>query len=212
MKQFILIFFLCLSTPFCFCQDETDMFSIDLLYGKQLYLNNFYSQLNTIERYSSKMPVQTIGIGLSGSYVRNKRHPIATHYTYSKVVPQKIQLSDTISCIINGNSFSANFGYDFFQKSKIANLLFTFGYSFGKLKLTSENWKWKKNGFFSPNISLQPKIKIKLLSLSLRVDYNFDTSHTYWKAKYKINQEKYILETFRQSGISVFICIGLAAF
>jgi len=185
--------------------------SFDILYGAKLFNNNFYNQFNTINNYSYNSPVQMIGIGYSGgfAFTRSSWLDFDGHLSYAQIVPHQLTINDSIKCNINGFVFSASlFGWDFFPKSKYFHLLFSGGFNTGRLRLGGNEWVRQKNPFFSPKLSLQPKIVIGKIILSVRADYEWDISSKNWRRTVFATKDKINLDSFKMDGTTVFFCFG----
>lgn len=215
MKYILTVIFGLLLTA-SFSQDstatdrESDMFSIDVLYGHCLLKNDFNQQFNSQQHVSFSSPIQTVGIGLSGAYVRNHRHDVGLHYSYSQVVPQKIIIHDSIGGKINGFILSIDlFGRDLLPKSKIANCILSFGFNTGRFRISTNDYKQQKNPFFSPTLSLQPKLWIGSVVLSIRADYGFDLSKSGWRSVNFSNKTTPLqLNALKQTGAIFYFSIG----
>lgn len=215
MKEIFALVFLT-SINFSYSQDSTatvndaDMFSIDIIYGNYLFRNNFDDQFNTIENLSLGSPVQTIGLSLSGAYTRYKKHLYAVHYSYSQIIPQRIVINDSISSKINGFILSVNMlGIDLLPKSKIANCIVSFGFNTGRFRISGNEYIQQKNPFFSPTLSLQPKIRVGPIVFSIRGDYGFDISKKGWRSVNFTNKTNGInLNPFKQTGGILYFSIG----
>lgn len=184
--------------------------SYDILYGTKLFKNNFYNQVNTLNKYSYSSPVQLIGIGYSGCFeVTRGSYNYVGHISYEQVIPQQLIINNTIKCNLNGFILSVSvLGWDFFPKSKNFHVLFTGGFNTGRLRLGGNELVRQKNPFFSPMISLQPKIAIGKIILSIRGDYEWDVSRKNWRRTLFANKNKINLDTYKQTGASIFFCFG----
>ena len=207
---FIVIFTYSFSQDSISSQKEADMFSCDILYGQCIFKDDFYAQFNTKQHYSFTHPIQTIGISLSGAYVRDKRHDYAVHYSYSQLLPQQITLFDTLNSHINGFIFSVNMlGKDLLPKSKNANCIIGLGFNTGRFRISGNDYKQQKNPFFSPTISLQPKLKLGSIVLSLRGDLSYDISKGNWRSlNFSTKTQRFDLKPFKQTGLMLYFSIG----
>ena len=220
MKKLVCIFFL-LHSLSGFCQkkkptkdvDSTHEFSLDIVYGTRLFNNEFYSQVNTQRNFSFNRPVQVAGIGSSGVISMSGRYGtswIGGHIAYCQVIPQKIAINDTVSCNLNGYLYSMTLaGIDIFSRSKTFALLASAGFNTGRLRLHGNEWARQKNPFFSPKFTLQPKIRMRMLVLSVRAEYEWDISSPNWRRTYPANENKITLEKFRETGTTILFCVGL---
>ena len=191
-------------------ESEGDMFSVDVIYGHYLLRNSFNSKFNSQNDFSFSNPIQTLGFSLSGAYTREQRHEYAVHYSYSQIIPQQIVLIDSINSIINGFVLGINmFGKDLFPKSNIANCIVSFGFNTGRFRISGNEYKQQKNPFFSPTLSIQPKIRIGPIVLSIRGDYGIDISKSNWRSVNFTNKNIGInLSPFKQTGGIIYFSIG----
>ena len=222
MKKLVWIFFV-FQFELGLCQDtisqdsnfvQTRLFtqSAEIIYGTRLFTSNFNNQLNTVKYMDLGAPVQLVGIEESGGnmFAINREWSMSGHFSYCQVIPQKITINDTVNCNINGFIFSfCLFGGDLFYKSKTFGLLLSGGFNTGRLRLSGNEWARQKNPFFSPKVSIQPKVRIKKIVLSLRGDYEYDISKPSWRRTYFANKNKIDLDKFKETGATIFFCFGV---
>jgi hypothetical protein len=191
-------------------ESEGDMFSIDLIYGQHLLKNNFNSEFNSFHNYAFVKPIQSIGVSLSGAYTRGNRHDYAVHYSYSQIIPQRVVVNDSVSGSINGFILGLNmFGKDLLPKSKFANCIVSVGFNTGRFRLSGNEYKQQKNPFFSPTISVQPKIRIGPVVLSVRGDYSFDLSKKNWRSvNFTTKNVGLNMSHLKQTGGIIYFSIG----
>ncbi len=224
MKKTILFILLCVASKLCISQAKGNIekapidsipynvFSTDFIYGTRLYTDNFYNQLCTLENFRFNAPVQMAGFGYSGAIPVDGRYGSSYwygHWSYQLVIPQKIIINDTISCNIKGYVLSLDIaGFDLFKRAKTFHVIGSFGFNTGRLRLQGNEWARQKNPFFSPRVSLQPKLRIGNLFFSLRGDYEWDISSVNWRRTLFATKDKIALQRFKQSGATVLFCIG----
>lgn len=186
------------------------MFSVDVIYGHYLLKNSFNSNFNSQNDFSFSNPIQTLGVSLSGAYTREHRHDYAIHFSYSQVIPQQILVNDSIKSKINGFVLGVNmFGIDLLPKSKIANCIVSLGFNTGRFRISGNEFKQQKNPFFSPTLSIQPKIRIGPIVLSVRGDYGFDISKSNWRSVNFTSKNIGInLNPLKQTGGIIYFSIG----
>jgi len=209
----ILVFVYMLMTNFVFSQKNKPRKSIasyDLLYGTRLFNNNFYDQFNTIDNYVYGIPIQLIGLEFSGELsVTRGAYKYFGHLSYSQVVPQNVIINDSLRGNINGFIFSFSvFGWNLIPKSKIFNILLSGGFNTGRLRFSKNELLKQKNPFFSPNLTLHPKLAVGKVVLSLRADYEIDISSNRWRRTISAKGNTIPLNTFNQSGATLFLCLG----
>ncbi len=216
MKLKLLLIFLL--TSFCLnAQKKADKLkrnhkinplSLDLYYGKSIFRENFYSQLNSINARNFSLPVQQIGIGFSNAYVAATPWiSFSNQMNYTYFMTNKVLINDTIQSNISGFSYACGFGKAFFKKSNIFRLTAYLGFNTGRTKLTQFDNLNVKNQFFAPKILLQPKIILKHFCFSMMIDYAWDLSHPNWKKMY-LSKSKYNLNTFNQSKMTILLSLG----
>jgi hypothetical protein len=181
--------------------------TLDLYYGNRVYINNLYSQLNTVERTSLSTPPSVIGVGFSGNdHYRSRR---TTFYgNYYKVIPATLMIEDSLKTTLSGFVFGGGFGPSFSNLKRTLNLNIYLGFNTGRTTLINNEYISQKNPFFSPKISIQPKVIIKRFAISLIVEAEYDVSNPAWKAKRWNKKEAHPLSSFNQTGYTGIISIG----
>ncbi len=77
--------------------------TLDLYYGTRIYSNNYYNQLNTVERTSLSTPPCVVGIGISGyDHLLPRSRRLRTLANYYKVIPATIRIQDSLSTTLSG--------------------------------------------------------------------------------------------------------------
>lgn len=182
--------------------------SIDIFYGYRIYSHSFYNQLNTVDRISLNSPPQTISIGLSGYFSSTPKIGWHGHLIYNQIIPQTIFIQDTIKGKITGFVFGAAFGRALKTKKENFALLYCLGFNTGRLRMFNNQLLKQYNPFFSPKISIQPKIKIGCLALSFLFEYEYDITKTSWKKTVFANDNKAKISNLRQTAITGQIGLG----
>lgn len=215
MRKVILLLIFFHLSPIAWAQKktntETASYSYDVSFGNKIYNNSFYSQLNTFTKADISIPTQFIGIGISGAFwagSKSKSFKYDGHIYFNQIVPQKIRLNDTLAPLITGNCLSMGFGKDLLSKTNTVDIIISGGFNMGRIRLYGKEITNQKNFYFSPKISIQPKVKIKSISFSIRGDYEYDISNPNWKKLYFSKENPIILNKFNQSGLSLFFCVG----
>ena len=190
--------------------DEGDIVSLDLLYGTLLLRQGFNDQVNTLKRFEFFEPIQSIGISLNVAYVREGEHNYGIHVSYSQIIPQKIQVNDTINGKINGFNFSWNFyGLDLTPKSKYSSIILGAGFNTGRLRIKSDSLRSQKNPFFAPAIFFNPRLFIGHFSFGFRADYQFDISKTGWRSVNLSNKTNTFSPlNLKQTGLITYLSLG----
>jgi len=206
--QFTAIFSLLISFSIYAQTDSSSATSsIDLIYGYRMFNQNFSNQFNTTTNLSYKNPVQLGGLQISDNKYVNKYLDYYGAISYRQVIPQNI-LVQNITSKVNGFVFGLDYGLSLGVSNKF-KVLVGIGFNTGRMKLHADNQIDLKNPFFSPKISIQPKLVIKKLVLSVRAEYDFDISKTDWRKRASSSTNTVILNNFKQSGFTPLFCIGM---
>lgn len=183
--------------------------TFDLYYGNRVYINNFYNQLNTVERSSLSMPPSVIGVGLSGN-----NHPVSLRRKYSsfinyyKVIPATAIIEDSLKTTISGFIIGGAAGVAFSNLKKTLNLNIYLGFNTGRTTLINNEYISQKNPFFSPKTSIQPKVIIRRFAISLIAEAEYDVSGSAWKAKRRNKKAAHPLTPFNQTCYTGIISVG----
>lgn len=189
---------------------EGDIASVDLIYGTFFCNQNFNNQINTLNQFELFKPIQTIGLSLTATYVRGGKHNFGIHLSYVQIIPQKINITDSLTGTINGFNFSYNIvGIDITPKSKFSSIVIGCGFNTGRLRITSDSYRAQKNPFFAPALFFNPRFFIGHIAIGLRAEYQFDISKKGWRSVNISNK----LNTFspsnlKQSGLLTHFTIG----
>jgi hypothetical protein len=176
----------------------------DFYYGYRPYVQHFYNQLNTTTFVDAGNPLQLIGI--RGSEYLNETG-IFQNFTYTQILPQPIHIQDTLKGKITGCLWGVGLGA--ILKSKIIDLHCYAGFNSGRIRMYKNELIRQKNPFFSPKVGIQPWIKLKKLTLTLIMEYEYDVSNTGWKRTYFSNKNKIAIAPLRQTGVTVELGISL---
>ncbi len=183
--------------------------TLDVYYGNRIYINNIYSQLNTVERTSLSTPPSVVGFGVSGyDHIFPRSRRIRTLFNYYKVVPATVMIQDSLKTTLSGFVFGAAFGPSFSNLKKTVNLNIYLGFNTGRTTLINNEYISQKNPFFSPKISIQPKVIIKRFAISLIAEAEYDVSNPAWKAKRWNKKAAHPLSSFNQTCYTGIISIG----
>lgn len=183
--------------------------TLDLYYGNRIYINNFYNQLNTVEHASLSTPPSVVGIGISGYdhfFRRSSRMRFLGNYY--KVIPATVKIQDSLTTTLSGFVFGAALGPSFSNLKKTLNLNIYLGFNTGRTTLINNEYISRKNPFFSPKISIQPKVIIKRFAISLIAEAEYDVSNPAWKAKRRNKKAAHPLASFNQTCYTGIISIG----
>jgi hypothetical protein len=138
----------------------------------------------------------------------SREYTFYSHLIYSQIVPQTIQVKDTIKCKITGFVLGVACGKALITKSGLFSTFLYIGFNTGRLRMYGNELVNQKNPFFSPKVGLQPKIKLGRLAISFIIEYEYDISNSNWKRTYFSNNTKTNLNSLRQTGITGQLGIG----
>jgi hypothetical protein len=183
--------------------------TFDLYYGNRIYINNYYSQLNTVSKTSLSTPPMVVGLGISGyHHYFGARSRMKFFSNYYKVIPATVMIEDSFKTTLSGFVFGAAVGPSFSNSKKTLNLNIYLGFNTGRTTLINNEYISQKNPFFSPKISIQPKIMIKRFAISLIVEAEYDVSNPAWKSKRWNSKDPHQLLSFNQTCYTAIISVG----
>lgn len=218
MKQFLIIAFLLTFVQHVHTQHqpdstellEGDIGSIELLYGKYFYRQGLQNQINTFQYFRFSEPIQSIGLNFNVAYVRERRHDFTIHFSYTQIIPQKIQLNDSITGYINGFNFSNNlYGIDLTPKSDFSSIVLGLGFNTGRLRIKTDEYRSLKNPFFAPSLFFNPRFFFGHFSMAIRTDYQLDISKTHWR-NIKLSNKSSTLSApnLKQTALLTYLSLG----
>ena len=187
---------------------RTGTHSLDLYFGYLAYQDDFYKQLNTGEHLNFNLPPQVVGIGFSGY-----EWAIGpTYFTFQadaqKYLPQFITIHDTIQAVYSGARFGMGVGKRFSNQNGNLSISGYLGFNSGRSTLKNKDLISVQKPFFCPKISIQPKIILKNVALSLTITAQGDVTDLKWFPAYSNGKEKIPLANMSQTGISAVIGMG----
>jgi len=183
--------------------------TLDLYYGNRIYINNYDNQLNTVEHASLSSPPSVVGFGISGYdhlFPRSRR--LRTLANYYKVIPATVKIQDSLSTTLSGFVCGLAVGPSFSNLKKTLNLNIYLGFNTGRTTLINNDYISQKNAFFSPKISIQPKVIIRRFAISFIAEAEYDVSNPIWKAKRWNKKAAHPLSSFNQTCYTGIISIG----
>lgn len=182
--------------------------SIDLYFGYLAYQDDFYKQLNTGENLNFNLPPQVVGFGLSG-YEWRVAH---TYFLYQidaqKYLPQFIAIHDTIQATYSGARFGMGVGKRFRSANGNLSISGYLGFNSGRSTLKNKDFASVQKPFFCPKISIQPKIILRNIALSLTITAQGDVTNLKWIPSYVNGKTQVPLANMSQTGISAVLGIG----
>ncbi|MBC7865467.1 MAG: hypothetical protein IAF38_21005 [Bacteroidia bacterium] len=183
--------------------------SYDVLYGTNVYTSNFYNQLNTVQKSTIFRPLQIVGIGCSFTNVYVNDYNYSGHIFFSQILPARIKIQDTLDCGITGNLFSMSAkGIDIFKNNENFDLVLSVGANVGRIRLFQNNFVRMKNPFFSPMVSIQPKLGLGPITLSFLCTFAYDISNPNWKKTIVNGRDLAKPYKFRQTCFTLLFSIG----
>lgn len=188
--------------------------AMEFTYGTHMYWNNFGDQFNTFENYTGGAPVQTVGITVSSFFYNSNKKRIGFHYSYDQIIPQDVNINDTLNARINGFNYGMSLAsFDLISSSKVCSLPIGIGFNTGRLRMVSENRRSQKNPYFAPAVFFTPRFFIGNFVIGLRASYHFDISRKTWRSvNVNSDQTPFALDEFRQTGLIANFCIGFKFF
>lgn len=185
-----------------------NQFSFDVYYGNRVYNNNYYNQLNTIDHIDLNLPTRLIGIGFSGYAHGFKSDRWVFLANYYKIIPTRILIDDSLRTKLSGYVAGYGLGLAISSLKRKLNLNVYLGFNTGRTILTQNDYISQKNQFFSPKISIQPKVIIKRLAISLMLEAEYDVSNPKWKQPVFERKGPYLLQPFKQSCLTGLVSLG----
>lgn len=186
-----------------------NQFSFDVYYGNRVYNNNnYYNQLNTIDHIDLNLPTRLIGIGFSGYSHGFKSDKWVYLANYYKIIPARVLIDDSLSTKLSGYVAGYGLGLALSSLKRKINLNIYLGFNTGRTILIKNDYISQKNQFFSPKISIQPKVIIKRLAISLMLEAEYDVSNPKWKQPVFERKGPYLLKPFQQSCLTGLVCLG----
>jgi hypothetical protein len=213
MRTRSLIFFVLVSFLLSAQNDSLPKFKqcLELGYGnKFLKVPMFNGQLNDLSNLRLGTPISYISISTTGYIVINRQGEFPGQWHYSHIIPQKIMVNDSISAKITGFNFGVHlWGFDLFRRSKYVGLFVDFGFNTGRLRLTGDPYVNQKNPYFSPKLTVIPRVYISNFCFQITAEYDHDISSKNWRKTNFSNSPKINLLKASSSGLTVLASVGI---
>lgn len=187
---------------------RTGTHSLDLYFGYLAYQDDFYKQLNTGENLNFNLPPQLVGIGVSGYEVLIGPTYILYQIDAQKYLPQFVAIHDTIQATYSGARFGMGLGKRFANTNESLSLACYLGFNSGRSTLKNSEFISVQKAFFCPKISIQPKVILKNVALSITITAQGDVTNLKWNPTYSKGNMKVPLANHSQTGISAVLGIG----
>ncbi len=187
---------------------RTGTHSLDLYFGYLAYQDDFYRQLNTGEHLNFNLPPQVLGFGLSGYEWAIGPTYLTYQIDAQKYLPQFITIHDTIQAVYSGARFGMGLGKHFSSDNGNLSISGYLGFNSGRSTLKNKDLISVQKPFFCPKISIQPKLILKNVALSLTITAQGDVTNLKWIPGYVNGETKVPLANMSQTGISALLGIG----
>lgn len=186
--------------------------SIEAIYGQKFLAHNTLNgQLNTLDRIKFGGSLSYVGIGISGDVVV-ERSDWFNHFGniyYTQIIPQEIQLNDTLNTHITGFNFGFTvYAIECFPKQSPFNVVVSLGANTGRLRMYGNTYTTQKNPYFSPKLRVAPVITFMKLRLGLTIEYEYDVSRKNWRKTNFSNSEKINLAKTSNTGLTLLASVG----
>jgi len=187
---------------------RTGTHSLDLYFGYLAYQDDFYKQLNTGEHLNFNLPPQVAGFGISGYEWAIGPTYFSYQIDAQKYLPQYISIHDTIQAVYSGARFGMGLGKRFRSANGNLSISGYLGFNSGRSTLKNKDLVSVQKPFFCPKISIQPKVILNNVALSLTITAQGDVTRLKWFPAYSNGKEKIPLANMSQTGISAMLGIG----
>ncbi len=207
MRKFTLIFVFFSSFLSAQRKDSIAGNTLDIYFGYKNYFNDFNKKFNHTGSFNPSLPVQVIGIGISGPFNVNRGANFDGHFIYSQVIPSTITINDTLKVKINGFNFSFAYGKAIIKRRFFTPIIYI-GFNTGRLRLNGDSDIKEKNPYFCPKVGFQPKIFFGRLVLSLIIEADWDISRKSWRRTNFSKENQLKINNFNQSCIMTLLSVG----
>ena len=173
---------------------------------------DFGKKYSTFSDFKVSSPLQYVGIGASYSaatWIIN----LTGNFQFCVYLPQRINLPDSSTAKSTGFNVGFTFlGIDLLKNTKNIDLQANFGFDAGQLLISGAGIN-QRNKYFAPKLSLQPKIRIGRIALSVCAEYGYDITKDKWRKTlfgpgHQENLTPYSGKIGGLSGLSWFVTLG----
>ena len=220
MKYFVTFLFCCSFLVLFGQRNRQQISSVDLIYGfrtlhRPMFGEEVKQKYSTFSDFQWSQPLQFVGAGITvlGDSIDTGGKFFIGNFQIAAYLPQRISINDSLTVKSRGFNFGLTFlGLDAFPKSKYFDLVFNFGFDAGRILLTSPGIH-QRNLYFAPKISIQPKVRMGPVALSVCAEYGYDLTKDKWRKtwfgpKHQNNLIPYSNKIGGLSGISWFVTLG----
>lgn len=178
---------------------------------------NVEKRYSTFSDFKWSQPLQYLGAGITllGDSIDTRGKYFIGNAQIVAYLPQRISLSDSLTAKSGGFNFGLTFlGLDAFPRAKNFDLIFNLGFDAGRILLTNPGMK-QRNLYFAPKLSIQPKVKMGPVALSICAEYGYDLTKDKWRKTWfgpgnQNNLVPYSNKIGGMSGLSWFVTLGYA--
>jgi hypothetical protein len=175
----------------------------------RVYNKNYYNQLNTKDGFNQSNPPCFAGIGYSGyRFAIGRKASMLIQMNYYKIIPSRIFIEDSLNTKLSGFVYGFGIGKGLFTKNRKLSISAYLGFNAGRITLSKNDLITQKNQFFSPKITIQPKVIIKKFVISLIIEAEYDVSNPKWKQTTFEKKQPYLLLPFHQTCFTGILSIG----
>ena len=160
---------------------------------------------STFSDYEWSSPLQFLGTGITllGDSIDTGGKYFIGNAQIVAYLPQRISIFNV------GLTF---LGLDAFPQVKNFDLIFNLGFDAGRILLTNPGLH-QRNLYFAPKLSIQPKVKMGPVALSLFAEYGYDLTKDKWRKTWfgpdhQNNLMPYSIKIGGLSGLSWFVTLG----
>lgn len=203
-------------------RNSQDIPSVDLIYGyrtlnRPMFGSGVEKRYSTFSDFQWSSPLQFVGAGLTvlGDSVDTGGKYFIGNAQICAYLPQRISINDTLTAKSGGFNFGLTFlGLDAFPRVKNFDLIFNFGFDAGRILMTNPGMK-QRNLYFAPKLSIQPKVKMGPVALSVCAEYGVDLTKDKWRKTWfgpghQNNLTPYSTKIGGLSGLAWFVTLGYA--
>jgi len=184
--------------------------SFDAFYGQKFFHSQTLSgSVGSIQEAEFGSPLSFVGFSWTTVILLNRRFYFPCTSAFYHVLPQEIQLEDSISGRVSGFNFHIPLvGYDVFGRSKAFDLVLGAGFNTGRIRLFRDSRIEQVNAYFAPFASISPRVKLGRFSLQVRAEYELDITRSKWRKVWLSNSPKADLGAMRSTGLSTSVSFG----
>jgi hypothetical protein len=201
-------------------RNSRDISSVDLIYGfrtlnRPMFGPTVENRYSTFSDFNWSQPLQYLGAGITllGDSIDTRGKYFIGNAQLVAYLPQRINITDSLTVKSRGFNFGLTFlGLDAFPRSKNFDLIFNLGFDAGRILVTAPGIH-QRNLYFAPKLSIQPKVKMGPIALSICAEYGYDFTKDKWRKtwfgpRHQNNLIPYSTKMGGLSGLSWFVTLG----